>query len=394
MRSTELFAGAGGLGLGVSAAGFEHTAVIEMDRHACDTIRENQRRGIEPVVHWPLHEADVRDFDYSCLPRGLDLLTGGPPCQPFSLGGKKRGRQDGRDMFPEAVRAVRELRPRAFKFENVKGLTRPAFTRYLEYIRLQLTYPDSVRMKNERWTDHHSRLERHFTSGRRDDFYRVVVRSLNVADYGVAQRRNRVFIVGLRSDLEVEWCFPNPTHSREELLQSKWTTGDYWKRHCIAKRCRPAPPTSQERRCANKPLKDSATLAWRTVRDEISDLPDPEAHRDNGIANHRFVPGARSYSGHTGSPLDEPAKTLKAGNHGVPGGENMLRKDDGSVRYFTIRECARLQAFPDDYVFFGPWSATIRQLGNAVPVSVAQIVANSVRTILSPSAKPPVRSHV
>jgi DNA (cytosine-5)-methyltransferase 1 len=83
------------------------------------------------------------------------------------------------------------------------------------------------------------------------------------------------------------------------------------------------------------------------VRDAISDLPDPELHGSKLIANHKFQPGARVYVGHSGSELDEPAKTLKAGVHGVPGGENMLRLPNGSVRYFTVRECARLQGFPD-----------------------------------------------
>jgi DNA (cytosine-5)-methyltransferase 1 len=105
---------------------------------------------------------------------------------------------------------------------------------------------------------------------------------------------------------------------------------------------------------------------------------------NNSIANHQFNPGARSYPGHSGSPLDEPGKTLKAGDHGVPGGENMLLRTDGSVRYFTVREAARLQTFPDDYVFRRAWSATMRQLGNAVPVRLAEVVARSVaKTLLS-----------
>lgn len=95
-----------------------------------------------------------------------------------------------------------------------------------------------------------------------------------------------------------------------------------------------------------------------------------------------FNPGARSYTGHTGSPFDEPAKTLKAGDHGVPGGENMLARVDGSVRYFTVREAARLQTFPDDYLFRGAWTEAMRQLGNAVPVRLAETVARSVARTL------------
>jgi DNA (cytosine-5)-methyltransferase 1 len=114
------------------------------------------------------------------------------------------------------------------------------------------------------------------------------------------------------------------------------------------------------------------------VRDAISDLPAPT----EGAAvpnNHVFNPGARSYPGHTGSPLDEPAKTLKAGDHGVPGGENMLRALNGQLRYFTVRESARLQSFPDDFLFRGSWTETMRQLGNAVPVRLAELIAFDIK---------------
>jgi DNA (cytosine-5)-methyltransferase 1 len=117
-----------------------------------------------------------------------------------------------------------------------------------------------------------------------------------------------------------------------------------------------------------------------TVRDAISDLPDPVVGTEAAkrAPNHKYQAGARSYAGHTGSPLDQPAKTLKAGVHGVPGGENMLALPDGSVRYFTVRESARLQTFPDDYVFHGSWSETMRQLGNAVPVRMASMIGKAV----------------
>jgi DNA (cytosine-5)-methyltransferase 1 len=123
-------------------------------------------------------------------------------------------------------------------------------------------------------------------------------------------------------------------------------------------------------------------MPWATVRDAVSDLPDPEQNPRNGVPNHVFNSGARSYPGHTGSPLDQPAKTLKAGDHGVPGGENMLCRPDGSVRYFTVREAARLQTFPDDFVFQGSWSESMRQLGNAVPVRLGEVVAESVAQTL------------
>src|SRR5207245_763895 len=94
---------------------------------------------------------------------------------------------------------------------------------------------------------------------------------------------------------------------------------------------------------------------------------------DGDLLNHRLQLGARAYARHTGSRYDLPAKVLKAGWHGVPGGENMLAYPDGTVRYFTIRECARLQTFPDDYFFTGTWTKMTRQLGNAVPVLMCRV---------------------
>lgn len=383
MRSVELFAGAGGLAIGMSNAGFHHAAVIERDHDACETFRENQRHRLRSVEEWPLYEGDVKEFDYGNL-NDVMVVSGGPPCQPFSLGGKHRGYMDKRDMFPEAVRAVRELRPKAFIFENVKGLMRETFAEYFEYIHLQLTHPSFTRRKTENWKEHRERIEKHHTSRRDRSEYNVVFRLLNAADYGVPQRRERVFFVGFRSDLGVEWSFPKGCCSENALLRSQWITGEYWERHEVYKRDRPQLTDRQAgrvERLRSEFLFDVGK-PWLTVRDAIDDLPDPEKKPRSGIANHTFNPGARSYPGHTGSPLDEPAKTLKAGDHGVPGGENMLARADGSVRYFTVREAARLQTFPDDYTFRGAWTEAMRQLGNAVPVRLAETVARSVADTL------------
>lgn len=386
MRSVELFAGAGGLAIGMSNAGFHHAAVIEWDHDSCETFRENQRHRMRSVEEWPLYEGDVRTFDYGNL-SDVIVVSGGPPCQPFSLGGKHRGYLDKRDMFPEAVRAVRELRPKAFIFENVKGLMRETFADYFEYVHLQLTHPSFTRRETESWREHCGRLEQHHTSRRERTEYNVVFRLLNAANYGVPQRRERVFLVGFRSDLGVEWGFPEGDYSETALLRSQWITGEYWERHEVPKRGRPK-LTDRQAACVERLrsgyLFDAGKVPWLTVRDAISDLPDPEKELRSGIANHTFNPGARSYPGHTGSPLDEPAKTLKAGDHGVPGGENMLARADGSVRYFTVREAARLQTFPDDYIFRGAWTEAMRQLGNAVPVRLAETVARSVaETVLT-----------
>ncbi len=380
MKSVELFVGAGGLGIGVSQAGFRPVAVMDWDRWACDTLRENKERALDPIADWPIHEGDIRGFDFGSVRGPIDLVTGGPPCQPFSMGGRHRAFLDSRDMFPEAIRAVRNLRPRAFIFENVKGLTRSSFANYLEYIRLQLTYPDLISKQDEEWLAHLARLEDHHTKGGETGLsYRVVLRVLNAANYGVPQRRERVFFVGFRADTGVEWHFPETTHSRDALLWSQWREGTYWDAHKVPIKARPEDSPAQRRalKIQERPIHEP----WVTVRDAICDLPDPEQAPAKALKfhDHRFQPGARSYAGHTGSPLDEPAKTLKAGVHGVPGGENMLRRLDGSIRYFTIRESARLQTFPDEMVFHGSWTETMRQLGNAVPCQLARIVAKEVR---------------
>src|SRR5207248_2644000 len=117
MRSVELFTGAGGLSMGCTLAGFRPDAVIEWDRWACDTIRENKQGGFPFVADWLLYEGDVREFDYGSLAEKIDLVAGGPPCQPFSICGKHAAELDERDMFPATVKVVRKLRPRAFIIE-------------------------------------------------------------------------------------------------------------------------------------------------------------------------------------------------------------------------------------------------------------------------------------
>jgi len=370
MKSIELFAGAGGLGIGTQLAGFEPQRVVEWDKWCCETLRKHSTTAQTP---WNIVESDVRQIQFKDLEGQIDLVSGGPPCQPFSLGGKHNGQNDTRDMFPEAVRAVRQVKPRAFIFENVRGLTRSTFASYFEYIKLQMTFPTIVRKTKEDWINHLSRLENHKTKGRyRGLQYNVVTRVLNAANYGVPQRRERVFFVGFRDDLAIEWHFPEGEYSKEALDWSK-ASGEYWEQLSV--------PKSQRELGKNQPM--TAPIGkkpWRTVRAALQGLPDPEKHPRlaKKHLDHRFQPGARSYPGHTGSPLDEPSKTLKAGVHGVPGGENMLRRPDGSIRYFSVRESARLQTFPDDFALHGAWSEAMRQLGNAVPVDLAQIIASDI----------------
>src|SRR5579863_7706248 len=180
MQSIELYTGAGGLALGISRAGFNHLAVVELDKHSCLTIKENQKRRVEHIRGWPVFNCDVRDFDCDSIPENIELLAAGVPCQPFSIGGKHKGHSDERNLFPQTVDVIRRIRPLAVVIENVRGLRRPSFSKYFSYIELMLTYPEIVRKKEEHWIDHLVTLERYHTRGKRDGlYYRVVHRVLN-----------------------------------------------------------------------------------------------------------------------------------------------------------------------------------------------------------------------
>ncbi len=297
------------------------------------------------------------------------------------MGGKHQAYDDKRDMFPATVEIVRRLQPKAFVIENVKGLTRSSFHNYFRYIQLQLEFPFRPQRPKEDWQKHYAELQKIWGNGKfhgKELTYRLIPHLVNAANYGIPQRRERVFIVGFRFDLETSWSLPRETHSYESLLYDQWISGDYWNRVKVALKDRPEPTpqiVAMLPRLRQESLLDTRLKPWRTVREILRDLPNPETQPSTGSdvhLNHHFMSGARPYPGHTGSPLDLPAKTLKAGDHGVPGGENMMVHGDGRCRYFTVREAARVQTFPDGYTFLGAWSEVMRQLGNAVPVELAR----------------------
>jgi DNA (cytosine-5)-methyltransferase 1 len=358
MRSVELFSGCGGLALGLSRVGFHHQLMVEWNRCAVATVEHNRDRHVNHVRHWPIQRQDVREIDWTKY-AGVELVAGGPPCQPFSIGGKHRGNADARDMWPQAMRAVRETRPDAFLFENVRGLLRPKFRPYLEGIVAGLARPAH------------------------DLGYRTRVQQVNAADYGAPQKRHRVIIVGVRDGgSPIEELAP--THSRARLLWDQWVSGEYWERHGLKMDLnRFAVADAAEVRRLRKLKEPPSHSAWVTVRDALYGLGAP-----NGLNNHVFQAGARVYKGHTGSPLDQPAKALKAGDHGVPGGENMMVTDGGGVRYFTIREAARLQGLPDDYEFPRTWTESMRQLGNAVPVQLGEAAGRWLLSYLGRNSSP------
>lgn len=174
LTCVEICTGAGGQALGLAMAGFVHVALVEYEQEYVDNMKKNR-------PEWPIACMDVHDF--SGLPyRGVDLFAGGVPCPPFSVAGKQLGKDDERDLFPEAIRLIGEIRPRAVMLENVRGFLDPVFDAYREHIL--------------------SSIER---LG-----YRVDIRLLNANDYGVSQLRPRVVIVGIREDEPGLFLYPTP----------------------------------------------------------------------------------------------------------------------------------------------------------------------------------------
>lgn len=397
--SIELFTGGGGLALAMHNAGFRHLLAVEMDKRACQTLLKNRADPYDPNAagpvsvesRWPLIEGDihkVRDFEQ--FEHQVDVVAGGVPCQPWSLGGAHKGYDDPRNLWPELFRVIRETKPRAVIAENVKGLLRPSFKPYYDYILNELRAPFEERdEEGQDWREHNQRL---IDALDRDEVdpkkrYDVKYMLVNAADYGVPQIRWRVFVVAFRRDLGLQdWEFPKPTHSEAALLRAQ-ADGSYWNEHKVPKRYRYTPEVSFDD-------DGDGTLRWRTLRDALRgnpedkepDLREPEIEKiddaDAKILHHYGWPGARQYPGHTPNKLDRPAKTVKAGVHGVPGGESVLERQDRSIRYMTVREVSRVMTFPDNWQLIGPRGEQMRQLGNAVPVKLAEVIARSVADAL------------
>lgn len=381
----ELFSGGGGLAMALSDAGFRHLLLNESNKRACATLRAN--RAVDfipdeapPTTHsdpWPLIEGGVETVDFTSFAGDVDVVAGGVPCQPFSLGGAHKGHQDERNLWPQFNRCVRETRPKVILAENVRGLLRPSFEPYWDYIRRELAAPFEQRIDDEPWIDHDRRLAKALQTGSDPtERYDIAFKLVNAADYGVPQTRWRVVLVGFRQDLGVSWKFPNPTHSGGALLRSQ-LSGKYRDRH----------PSAPLRDHPGVTPPDDGLLPWQTLRDAIHDLPTPvERQESPSYIHHIGWPGARIYAGHTPNALDKPAKTVKAGVHGVPGGESVLRRDDGSIRYLTVREVARVMTFDDDWRLDGPRGEQMRQLGNAVPVTLGAAIGRAIGDTLNASS--------
>ena len=416
--SVELFAGGGGLAMAVHRSGFRPLLLNEYVKHACDTLEANGAapRGEEERIPEPgepglLVRGDVSELKMSYLEGKVDLLAGGPPCQPFSLGGVAKGDEDKRNMFPEMFRAIREIQPKAVICENVRGLLRPSFKPYFDYILHELELPFVERDDNGTWLQHDDRLrlrkQQNKTNPR--ERYRVYKFEVNAADYGVPQIRNRVIIVAFRGDLDINEELlakaTEKTHSEAALLQSL-ASGEYWDRHPTApKHVRDHVMAGLQGTFALDDA-EARRQPWRTLRDALAGIDEdseqlPEVpwdrldrvQYDDMPMDHVGWPDARIYAGHTPNVLDRPAKTVKAGVHGVPGGESVMLTDTripGAKapnqryrhRYMTVREAARVMTFPDDWKLSGPRGEKMRQLGNAVPVLLGEVFAKAVATVL------------
>jgi DNA (cytosine-5)-methyltransferase 1 len=395
--SVELFTGGGGLALGLHEAGFRHLAVNEKDERSLSTLKANYASNSLPGNdRWPLLAGDAREQPWDDYAGTATLVAGGAPCQPFSIGGVHRGDEDERNLWPTFIDVVRRVKPLAAIGENVRGLARESFRPYLDYICDRLSAPGLAPEGNESWQEHDARLRTALSEDdiQADERYLVDRRVVLAADYGVPQLRYRLFIVAFRADLEVSWDpeapygkrwnWPTSTHSADALIAAL-EDGSYWDEHGLKSRKFTVP---KSRRKAVDEAREKRTARWRTLRDALvgnlgygayQPLPSPRNGRETaGFNFHVGIPGARLYKGHSGNQLDWPAKTIKAGVHGIPGGEHIALLDNRKHRYLTIRECARVQTFPDWWTFEGPRTEASRQIGNAVPVHLATVMGNHV----------------
>lgn len=202
LKSIEICAGAGGQALGLEQAGFDHTALVEIEKPACETLRANR-------PEWNVVEGDVHEFSAAPFKGTIDLLAGGVPCPPFSVAGKQLGSDDERDLFPEALRLVRECDPRAVMIENVRGIFYPKFSEYREMILGELN-----KMGYKTW-------------------WQLV----QASDYGVSQLRPRAILVGIKEPWASHFVWPQPNREsaptvgellHDEMAANGWGGADAW----------------------------------------------------------------------------------------------------------------------------------------------------------------------
>lgn len=317
ITSIELFAGAGGLALGLEKAGITTKAFVEIDKICCETLKLNR-------PNWNIINDDISCVDFKKYKGKIDLVTGGFPCQAFSYAGKKLGFNDIRGtMFYEFARCIKEVEPLMFMGENVRGLKSHDNGRTLTTI-----------------LDILSGLG-----------YTVQYKVLNASNYGVAQKRERIFIIGIRNGCNLNFNYPKP----------------YKKLTVLKDALKDCPLSEGQKYSENK----------RKVLDLV---PPGGCWVDLPIDVQKKYMGKSFYSGGGKRGMarriswDEPCLTLTCS----PSQKQTERCHPDETRPFTVREYARIQSFPDSWEFSGKIGDKYKQIGNAVPVELARNIGNSI----------------
>jgi DNA (cytosine-5)-methyltransferase 1 len=326
----ELFAGAGGLAVGLEQAGLKCVALNEWDKYACETLRKNR-------PNWNVLEGDIREFDFSEYNGKVDCVTGGFPCQAFSYAGKKLGLADARGtLFYEFARVVKEVSPSICIGENVKGLLSHDGGRTLEGM---ISILDEIG-------------------------YRVLpARVLRAVQYNVPQKRERLILVGVRKDIEMDFEYPEPS-SKIYTLSDALKKGELF----------------------NCDVPDSYGAKYPKSKAAILEMVPPKGYwRDLPVELQKEFMGSSYYlgGGKTGIARriswDEPCLTLTCS----PAQKQTERCHPEETRPFTVREYARIQTFPDKWQFHGSIAQQYKQIGNAVPVNLAKEIGFSIVKFLN-----------
>ncbi len=325
--SVELFAGAGGLALGMEKAGFKHVLLNEIDHQAAQTLRLNR-------PDWNVLEKDIRQVDFSPLKGEVDFLSGGFPCQAFSYAGKGKGLEDTRGtLFFELARAVKEIQPKVFMCENVKGLLSHDGGKTIEIIKQAI---DEL------------------------GYTLITPRILKAIMYQVPQKRERLIMVAVRNDIapKVHFSYPAP-YSRIMTLHDAFYQGVLYETDV---------PSSEGQTYPDKKRKVLDLVPqggdWRNL---------PFNVQKEYLGGSFLLEGGKTGMARRLS-LDEPSLTLTC----APAQKQTERCHPLETRPLTIREYARIQTFPDDWRFSGSMSDQYKQIGNAVPVNLAHAVGRSL----------------
>ena len=330
--SIELFAGCGGLGLGMELAGFKHVLLNEIDHYACETFRFNRPQ-------WNVAEGDVRELNFSRWKGKVDFISGGFPCQAFSYAGKGGGFSDTRGtMFFQLARAVNEIRPKVFMGENVRGLMAHDEGRTLEVIKNTIA-------------------ELGYTL--------VPPRVLKAIRYKVPQKRERLILIGIRNDYadKVTFEWPSP-YKRIMTLRDAFFAGELYPTDV---------PDAPYQKYPDKKLK---VLKMVPQGGDWRDLPE-EVQKEYMGASF-YLEGGKTGMARRLS-LDEPSLTLTC----APAQKQTERCHPTETRPLNVREYARIQTFPDDWIFKGSLSAQYKQIGNAVPVNLVWAVGRSIIRLMN-----------